>query len=172
MPLRTSRIDMEEIWRDVEGYEGRYQVSSHGNIRKANGTLRKLQMTDTYVLIGLGKNGTRITKAVHCLVAQSFLESPCCPMCGGKFEVNHKNGNKHDNRVSNLEYVTRKQNSLHCRRKRAIGRSSTLTEERVKQIKKKILAKERNCDIAAEFHISPSMVCDIKKGRNWAHLSS
>lgn len=110
---------MTEEWRPVVGYEGSYEVSSMGNIRSLdrlnvrgswiNGRLMKLTMDQNgYTRVGLCIKGERTTYYVHRLVAQAFVTNP-----DDKPQVNHINENKSDNRVSNLEWVTSRENTLH-----------------------------------------------------------
>lgn len=105
-----------ELWKDIKDYEGRYQISSYGNIRSLNylghGNIRKLApMKDTkgYLRIGLYCNGKRKIFKIHRLVAQAFIDNPC-----NKAEVNHKDGVKTNNCVENLEWATARENSLHA----------------------------------------------------------
>lgn len=111
---------MEE-WRDVIGYEGIYQVSSYGNVRsldrviiRKNGhpmTIKGRLLSDcedsqTYGNIHLYKDGVRKREYVHRLVAQAFLPNPDNLPC-----VDHVNGDKKDNRASNLRWVSFYENS-------------------------------------------------------------
>lgn len=103
----------QEIWKDVPGYAGRYQVSDQGRVRSI-GTGRVLSpnlMNHGYVCVHLYSGGkrTRVVKTIHQLVAQAFLPNP-----HQYIEVNHKNFSRHDNRVENLEWVTRRQNVAHA----------------------------------------------------------
>lgn len=98
---------MEE-WRDVEGYEGFYQISNRGRVRRL---MSQGSDKDGYKTITFTKNGRRTTYRVHRLVAQTFISNP-----RGVFQVNHKNGIKSDNRVENLEWVTNSENQLHSHR--------------------------------------------------------
>ena len=106
---------MQEIWIDIEGYEGLYQVSNLGNIRSLNynrtGKTRTLKtcIKKDYVVINLCKNNMKKNYQVHRLVAQAFI-----PNCENKTEVNHIDGNKENNAVDNLEWATRSENMQHA----------------------------------------------------------
>lgn len=102
---------MEE-WKAISGYEGLYEVSNYGRVRnqKKGGRISKQQMTeDGYMRITIYKRNTKKSYLVHRLVAQEFLDNP-----DGKSEVNHINAIKTDNSVSNLEWVTHKENMEHA----------------------------------------------------------
>lgn len=112
---------MREIWKDTPGYEGLYMVSNFGNVK----SLRRIVRANTcgarkipekmltlcksasgYYLVVLCKNGKRKSCNVHRLVAQAFIPNPY-----NLREVNHKNEDKEDNIVSNLEWCDRKYNA-------------------------------------------------------------
>ena len=105
---------MEEIWKDIAGYEGLYQVSNEGNVRtiKRQGTkggLLKIRVSYKYAVnycyVGLCKNGRRKSFWIHRLVAQAFIPNPdVLP------QVNHKDQNPSNNMVNNLEWCTLKYN--------------------------------------------------------------
>ena len=104
-----------EIWKDIEGYEGLYQVSNLGNILSNNlyahkkPKLKKLQKHNSgYVSVSLSKDGHDKSYLVHRLVAQAFLENP-----NGYDFVNHKDENKRNNNVENLEWCTKSYNSTY-----------------------------------------------------------
>lgn len=107
-----------EVWKDIQEYEGFYQVSSLGRIRSLNRIVRNrlgFTMAKGKVLAGVSRNGylrVQLFKEgkwknypIHRLVAIAFLDNP-----NSMPEVNHKNENKEDNRVDNLEWCDRKQN--------------------------------------------------------------
>lgn len=114
----------EEIWKDIPGYEGIYQASTFGRIRsiphliKANkdgGT----RYTNLYVknptvgwhgysYIGTSKNGECKTELLHRLIAKTFLPNP-----NNLPAVNHKDGNKQNNYIENLEWCTDSENQMH-----------------------------------------------------------
>lgn len=110
---------MQEVWKDAPGFVGFYQVSSLGGLRRiaqANGT-RPMRLVNPcvnsngYLSTQLCVGGVPKNVRVHRLVAEAFLEP-----IDGKTEVNHKDGNKLNNSVENLEYVTRSENMKHARR--------------------------------------------------------
>lgn len=105
-----------EIWKDIKGYEGKYQVSSHGRIRSLNyhntGQCKILKTaTDGkgYLRCALSKNNRLATYKVHRLVALHFIENP-----NQYKQVNHKNGCKSDNLYTNLEWCNNSQNAKHA----------------------------------------------------------
>lgn len=96
---------MLEIWRDIDGYEGKYQVSTWGRVRGTSGILKPYENHKGYLKVGLQKNGKSNKHRVHRLVAEAFLENPKkLPM------VNHIDGNKQNNSVTNLEWTTDEEN--------------------------------------------------------------
>ncbi|WP_312212358.1 HNH endonuclease [Pseudescherichia sp.] len=100
-----------EEWRDVEGTDGNYSVSSLGRL-KSNRSGKYLSTNSLigsgYVKASLYANGQRVQTSIHRLVATAFLDKQ-----DGKDEVNHINGNKTDNRYINLEWVSRSENVVH-----------------------------------------------------------
>ena len=106
---------MNEIWKDIAGFEGRYQVSNKGNVKSLHyrghdvESLMKLSEHHTgYLIVQLGKKPAKVC-LVHQLVAKAFM-----PLVEGKTFVNHIDGNKHNNCVSNLEWVTTQENITHA----------------------------------------------------------
>lgn len=106
--------------KDIIGYEGLYRVSDEGYIiccekrvgktsRVVNEQLLRVQVGNGYARIELSKNDIKFRTSVHRVVAQTFLEA-----VPGKDFVNHKDGNKLNNHVSNLEWVTRSENEQHA----------------------------------------------------------
>ena len=106
---------MKEIWKKIPGYEGYYSASNFGNIRREksekntfSGRIMSLNSNDRYIRISLTKNGIQKIHSVHRLIALTFLKSSI-----DKNYVNHKDCNKKNNNINNLEYVTAKENKLH-----------------------------------------------------------
>ncbi len=100
---------MKEIWKDIDGFDGRYQVSSWGNIRNVRGIMKPYRNKKGYLKIDLCKDGERYKKRVNRLVAEAFIPNPY-----NLPQVNHKDGNKENNSVSNLEWCTNKENHEHA----------------------------------------------------------
>lgn len=113
----------EEIWRDIKDYEGLYMVSSLGRIKNVltrNGKILKQSYTPSgYLSVGLNKNGKRKTFRVNRIVAISFINNDD----NLKTQVNHINEIKDDNRVSNLEWVTPKENANYGNRNKKMAKS-------------------------------------------------
>lgn len=98
------------VWKPVEEYEGLYEVSNRGDIRRIGGGILKPQNeTHGYSSVSLSKNGKRISKKVHRLVARAFILNP-----HGYRVTNHLDGNKKNNAASNLEWTTVAANNQHA----------------------------------------------------------
>jgi len=114
-----------EIWKDVPGYEGLYEVSNLGRVKRLGTYIKNVKSRTGlafwkggfikgklnkygYHQIILSRNNIKHHINVHRLVAECFLE-----ILGENFEVNHKNGNKNDNKAENLEWVSRSENVQH-----------------------------------------------------------
>lgn len=140
---------MTEIWKDIKGYKGLYEVSNLGRVRsvdritrhgrKRKSQIRKPELSNVgYQRIWLCKDGKETRFAVHRLVAQTFI-----PNTENKPVVNHINEIKTDNRVENLEWVTHSENLNHgtAMQRSADKRSKAVTNG--VQIFKSIMEAER-----------------------------
>lgn len=114
---------MKEVWKDIDNYEGIYQVSNLGNVKTLSRQIwngkgfrtqceRILKQSDNewgYNIVTLTKDSKRKPYKVHRLVAQAFIPNP-----ENKEQVNHIDGNKKNNNVQNLEWNTRQENITHA----------------------------------------------------------
>ena len=101
---------MGEIWKDIPGYEGNYQVSNQGRVRNSRSqkVLKPKMLRAGYYQYTLSLQGRSFHRLAHRLVAQAFIPNP-----ESKPQINHKNGQKTDNRVENIEWCTGRENQLH-----------------------------------------------------------
>lgn len=110
---------MKEVWKDIEGYEGIYQISNLGAVKslarvdaKGNNRVEKIlkgiPTSDGYLRVHLCINTKRIKKPIHRLVAETFIPNP-----DNKPQVNHIDEDKTNNTLDNLEWVTAKENVNH-----------------------------------------------------------
>lgn len=174
---------MKELWKDIVGYEGIYQISNLGNVRSLNRVVirgkvkqkRKGKVLSNYK-IGKGYYAVRLCKKmypIHRLVALHFLKNKDNKPC-----VNHIDGNKLNNSASNLEWCTLKENTEHAYKnnlmKPRLGEtngSSKLSEKEVKHIRKiwksNLYSKTY---IAALFNVSIVTVSNIIKNKSWRHV--
>lgn len=176
---------MKEIWKDIKGYEGYYQISNLGRLKSVirivehkpyNLTIReriRKQKIDTkgYYFVILSKNGITKHLKVHQLVANAFISNPL-----KKKEVNHINGIKTDNRITNLEWVTHKENMQHAVKNNLISKESIkanvermnkATRKPIYQIKdNKIINKfESISEASRTLGIVTSNINEILKGK-------
>ena len=156
---------MEEVWKDIKGYEGLYQVSNLGNIKRLErimenrGTYsglykikesilkpRENKDRNGYYEISLRKDGTEKRFKVHRLVAYAFIDNPY-----NKPEVNHIDGNKSNNCAYNLEWMTSKENKEHAWRTGLINSNHR---------KKPIKCNENNMCFESVIQASKELNCD------------
>lgn len=138
----------EEIWKDIQGYEGEYQVSTFGNVRSLDriseyvdgrvytydGKLLKKRYSSKlgYEIVTISKNSKIKHLYVHRLVAEAFIDNPM----NYKF-INHKDENKRNNHISNLEWCTPKYNMVYS--------------DIFKKSRKKVIQYTRNNDYICTF---------------------
>ena len=127
-----------EEWRDIEGYEGLYQVSDLGRVRSLprnttkGGIIKLLIRPNGYLYVDLYKNGKNKKHNVHRLVAEAFLPNPNNLPC-----INHKSEIRTENYVDNLEWCTYQYNSNYgnCKRKIILSRNASGKKSAEKQVK-------------------------------------
>lgn len=168
---------MEE-WKDIPGYEGKYQVSDLGNVRSLNyrrtGQVRNLALSQHklgYMMLNL-KLEFKKTHYVHRLVAMVFIPNP-----DSLEEVNHIDGDKTNNQVENLEWCTHFGNMQHAWNNGLLKINhpgngtdhvnSILTEDQVLDIRS---SDKPQIKLAEEFGVSQKTISQIKTRKAWKHI--
>lgn len=165
---------MKEIWKTINGYTD-YHISNYGNIKSFNQNKERiLKPNDNgygYLSVFLCLHNKRHKFYIHRLVAQTFI-----PNTNNKQEVNHKDGNKQNNRVDNLEWCTSSENHKHAFNlglQSLYGENHTqskLTENNVLVIHGLCLSGMKQKEIGIIYNISQSHVYNIVNGKRWNHL--
>jgi hypothetical protein len=170
-----------EVWKDIDGWQGLYQVSNIGRIKSLERRLLKRIKPESILKPRLNHNGyLRIlfrtkkhykNEFVHRLVANTFLLK-----YSEKLQVNHINGIKTDNNVSNLEWCTPSENRIHAYKtglqNRAKGQNhsmSKLTEDQAKEIKYGFIGMN-HLEVAKIFGITRHAVGLIRNNKRWTHI--
>lgn len=155
---------MEEIWQDIKGYEGLYQVSNTGKVKSLEKTyfklgrkmiykekeLKSLRQNNGYYAVNLYKNGNSKILLIHRLVAETFIEKPI-----GKNVVNHIDYDTSNNSVENLEWTTQKENLAHSKENIVKAylkkRMSNTNEHYIYKNRKTILFRYQPMNICKSF---------------------
>ena len=150
---------MKEIWRDIEGYKGKYQVSNMGRVKSLNynntgkeGIMEPHDNGKGYLRVQLCKDGKGKWYRINRLVAQAFLPNP-----NNLPEVNHIDKDKTNNKVENLEWCTTQYNVEYSQAKAVIG---------INKVSGLILEFPSIMEAERQTGISNKHICDCLKGRN------
>lgn len=185
-----------EVWKDVIGYEGLYQVSNFGNVKSLDreiapnnrvpywrkGKICKQSKSNLgYMTVGFTVNNKKINKYVHRLVAEAFITN-----MNNYPQVNHIDCDKINNRMYNLEWCTNSQNHIHASKKglnklhlhrvaysgEENGRS-LLTKEQVLEIKQKYIPYKYSAKkLSKEYGVSESCITHILNNTSWKEIST
>lgn len=161
---------MEEFWKDIEGYEGLYKISNLGNVKSSykNKILKPRVKENGYLIVSLYKDKKDKKFYIHRLVASAFI-----PNLDKKEYVNHKNFDKRNNTVGNLEWVTRIENFRHyqnsCKWNKTFEdrekKLASKTLNRAKKYKEKIIELYKQNysieDIAKKLRLGRDFATDV-----------
>jgi hypothetical protein len=170
-----------ERWKDIPGFEQYYQVSNFGRVKSLDrvdslGRHRKGQILSDcnngtgYRVVNLKVNGSQNMRTVHFLVMLAFRD----PREIG-LEICHNDGDKSNNRLSNLRYDTRKSNHAdkHKHGTALCGDThywAVLSEDDVHQIKNLLNRGDKQREIARKFKVHFATISAISCGKSWAHV--
>lgn len=174
-----------EIWKDIKGFEGLYQVSNFGRVKRLAHAVKTIKgqrnlgeqikkqsvRKDGYMCVSIRKEGERFGFLVARLVAIHFIENP-----EGKSEVNHISGDKSDNNVANLEWTTRKENAQHAMRTGLMPTGeghgmSKLKEFEVKEMRELYsMGNVSTGELGKKYNVSYKNVWLIVTNRAWNHV--
>jgi len=175
----------KEVWKDISGFEGYYQISDSGRVKSLDRTVRQRNGINLikgrflkpsinkggYEYLSLCKEGSQKTYVIHRLVGVEFVSNP-----QNKPQINHINGIKTDNRAENLEWVTNQENQQHASKiglrdnSKGINHPlSKLTEADVLEIRSNILNKSR-LELSIEFGVSKTVINQIINRKMWKHI--
>jgi hypothetical protein len=182
----SGKIGSEEKWKDIIGYEGYYQISNLGRVKRLEGkcltkgnSYRSVKekilkpfpnkARGNYLYINLNMYGVIQQYRLHILVAKHFIPNP-----SNLPEINHIDGIKEHNYVSNLEWCTQLHNMQHSFKigthKIRKGNSSPnhkLTSEQIIKIREELSLGKTGRHLAFKYNVSEGMISLVKHNKNW-----
>lgn len=166
-------MSAREVWLDIPGYEGVYEASNLGRIRRVSTgrILRASPCKGGYPAVTLSKDNEQQSIKVCVAVLRAF----CGPAPFAGADCAHNDGDPANSNLTNLRWATKVENQAdvdrhgrRCRGERVFG--AKLTEPRVREIRQRIAAGERNPPIADDFGVSISTIHLIRHNRIWSHV--
>lgn len=169
-------LPINEVWRDVIGYEGLYQVSDSGHVMslRTGRILKEGVDKETNIRnIGLyNAQGVRKSYTIHQLVMRTFVGE-----CPPDMEINHDDGDRSNNTLSNLEYCTHQYNIRHAIRtglyKSPTGENahaSKLTQKKVDEIRASYIPKRgMKTALAKQYGVTAAAIHKIVTRKTWKH---
>lgn len=176
---------MEEIWVKIVGFENHYEVSSLGRVRSLARVIERMGgksdfkmsgrslciwgSSNGYLNVSLQAGRVRKNHQIHRLVARAFIGE-------SDKDINHKDGNKHNNVFTNLEYVTAKENSAHAvstglmKRKGEDNPAAKCTSGQIRRAYKLVSGGYNCAEAAAKVGISVNSVRSACSGTHWKSL--
>ena len=174
-------IVVQEIWKDIQGYEGFYQISNFGRVKSLGGIcgtckrkekIRALHHTkDGYVKVRLLRNSNDKTYRVHRLVAEAFIPNP-----NGYDTVNHIDGNKDNNCVDNLEWCDRNKQMQHAYKlglKQPVHTNRKLSDDDIRYIRKNYKWQSQEFGTVAlskKFGVTNKVIGDVVRGIHYKNV--
>lgn len=150
--------------KEIDNTNGLYCATPDGKIFKKDGTELKKSNSHGYDVVRITINKKRYVRSVHRLIAITFLSNE-----NNHQEVNHIDGDKKNNTVSNLEWCSRLHNVRHANETGLCNYSKKIDEDKVRLIKEKI-GTMTNRKIASIFNVSEATISEIKHGRTWKNV--
>lgn len=160
-----------EQWKDVVGWEGAYMVSDIGRVRNCDGRLLAGQDTARYPKVVLKRGGKPTMKYIHRMVLEAFLGP-----CPDGYEARHLDGNRQNNRLSNLAWGSRRDNQADRIRHGTACRGeshphTTISASRVRAIRQSASRGMRQVQLARQHGVSAAVIGRICRRETWRHIA-
>lgn len=169
----NNNVSDTELWQYVDGFDEQYKVSNFGRVLnvKNNAILKQSTNYKGYKVVSLLKDGKSKQKRVHRIVAKAFIGETDKK---GANQINHKDGNKSNNHISNLEWCTPKENINHAIQTGLWNYEkgeNKLNEEKVKEIRRLHSEGMTYEKIAQQFNINKSTARRAGNGTTWSWVN-
>lgn len=163
------KADINQIWKEIQDYEKYYVINNCGIVKRIGGKeLKPSKNRGGYYWVKLSRPKQRKDCRIHRLVAQAFIPNPKNYPC-----INHKDGNKLNNQINNLEWCTKLQNEHHAMKLGLYpsgedNYNAKLTWEKVAEIRNKYIPfKYSRVKLAREYGVAEGSIQRILNGKGW-----